>query len=214
MRPLSSCRLYGILDSSYTPRDHMHAMLSAMLAGGVHIVQLRAKSWSPDDIIATAKSLHPLTKAAGVPFVINDYPEAARAAGVEGTHVGQDDLSIAEARDLAGPGIFIGKSTHSLVQAHAAFAEGADYIGFGPLFATPTKPDYQPIGTLDIRSVNTNPPVPVFCIGGINLLSLPAVLAAGAHRVVIVSAILSAKDPAAYSRLCLNLIESSPIPEI
>ena len=214
MRPLSSGRLYGSLDGSYTPRDHMPAMLSAMLAGGVHIVQLRAKSWSPDDIIATAKSLHPLTKAAGVPFVINDYPEAARAAGVEGTHVGQDDLSIAEARRLAGPGIFVGKSTHSLAQAHAAFAEGADCIGFGPLFATPTKPDYQPIGTLDIRTVNTNPPVPVFCIGGINLLTLPSVLAAGAHRVVIVSAILAAKDPAAYSRLCLDLIESSPIPEI
>jgi thiamine-phosphate pyrophosphorylase len=214
MRPLSSCRLDGILDGSYTPRDHMPAMLSAMLAGGVHIVQLRAKSWSPDDIIATARSLHPLTKAAGVPFVINDYPEAARAAGVEGAHVGQDDLSIAEARQLAGPGIFIGKSTHSLAQAHAAFAEGADCIGFGPLFATPTKPDYQPIGTLDIRTVNTNPPVPVFCIGGINLLTLPAVLAAGAHRVVIVSAILSAKDPTTYSRTCLDLIESSPIPEI
>ena len=214
MRPLSSCRLYGILDGSYTPRDHMPAMLSAMLAGGVHIVQLRAKSWSQDDIIATAKSLHPLTKAAGVPFVINDYPEAARAAGVEGAHVGQDDLSVAEARQLAGPGIFIGKSTHSLAQAHAAFAEGADCIGFGPLFATPTKPDYQPIGTLDIHSVNTNPPVPVFCIGGINLLTLPSVLAAGAHRVVIVSAILSAPNPAAYSRLCLDLIESSPIPEI
>lgn len=214
MRPLSSCRLYGILDGSYTPRDHMPAMLSAMLAGGVHIVQLRAKSWSQDDIIATARSLHPLTKAANVPFVINDYPEAARAAGVEGTHVGQDDLPIAKARQLAGPGIFIGKSTHSLAQAQAAFAEGADCIGFGPLFATPTKPDYLPIGTLDIRTVNTNPPVPVFCIGGINLLTLPSVLAAGAHRVVIVSAILSAPNPTAYSRLCLNLIESSPIPEI
>jgi thiamine-phosphate pyrophosphorylase len=214
MRPLSDCRLYGILDASYTPRDLMPDMLAAMLAGGVHIVQLRAKTWSPDDIIATARSLHPLTKAANVPFVINDHPEAARAAGVEGTHIGQDDLSIAAARQLAGPGIFIGKSTHSLAQAHAAFAEGADCIGFGPLFATPTKPDYQPIGTLDIRSVNTNPPVPVFCIGGINLLTLPSVLAAGAQRVVIVSAILSAPNPTAYSRTCLDLIESSPIPEI
>jgi thiamine-phosphate pyrophosphorylase len=120
--------------------------------------------------------------------------------------VGQDDISVAEARRRVGPGKLIGLSTHSPAQARAAFAQKPDYIGFGPLFATPTKPDYKPIGTQDIVEVHREVALPIFCIGGIKRENLTAILASGALRVVIVSGILQAPDIAAYCRECLALL--------
>ena len=202
MEPFIDCRLYGILDAGYCAAERMPAMLQSMLAGGVDVVQLRAKGWPPEAVDATARLLVPLARAAGIPFVINDHPEVAASVGADAVHVGQDDGAVAAARAIAGPRVLVGRSTHSLEQARAAWAEGADYIGFGPLFATPTKPDYVPIGTDDIRAVHEESPVPVFCIGGIKLENLDRVLEAGARRVVIVSGILQARDPAAYVREC------------
>jgi hypothetical protein len=101
--------------------------------------------------------------------------------GADGIHVGQDDLSVAEARARAGAGVIVGKSTHSLEQAVAAEKEGADYIGVGPIYATPTKPDYVPVGPALIGQVRAAVRVPQFCIGGINEATLPEVLAAGAR---------------------------------
>ena len=109
---------------------------------------------------------------------------------------------------------WIGKSTHTLSQATAAVAEGADYIGFGPLFATPTKPDYQPIGIDDIRRVHELVRLPIFCIGGIKLHNLPSVLAAGASRVVIVSGLLQSGDVAAATRTAKELLAGNQKLEI
>jgi thiamine-phosphate pyrophosphorylase len=134
-------------------------------------------------------------------------------SGAAGAHVGQDDLSLADARKFAGDQAIIGKSTHSLAQAVAAQREGADYIGFGPLFATPTKPDYTPIGLDEIRAVHQLVSLPIFCIGGIKRENLPEVLAAGAQRVVIVSGILLAEDPEAYSRDCSRMLSSVRVNE-
>lgn len=209
MRPLTSCRLYGILDTGYCAPENMPAMLRQMIAGGIHIVQLRAKGFAPDRIREIGRELLPLTREAGVPLVVNDYPDIAGEIGADGAHVGQDDLSVAEARSLAGPQCFIGKSTHSLAQADAAAAAGADCIGFGPLFATPTKPDYTPIGTEEIREVHRRVAVPIFCIGGIKRENLADVVRRGAHRAVIVSGILQAADPAAYLRECAALLENA-----
>lgn len=208
MRPLTSCRLYGILDTGYCTPENMPVMLRQMIAGGIHIVQLRAKGYTPDRIAEIGRELLPLTRAAGVPFVINDYPAIAGEIGADGAHVGQDDLSVADARRLAGPRCFIGKSTHNLAQAEAAAAAGADCIGFGPLFATPTKPDYVPIGMEEIREVHRRVPVPIFCIGGIKRENLADVICCGAQRGVIVSGILQAPDPAAYVRDCLEIMGS------
>jgi thiamine-phosphate pyrophosphorylase len=129
-----------------------------------------------------------------VPLVINDHPEVAAQVGAQGVHVGQDDDSVARARQIVGGGCFIGKSTHSLAQAKAAAAEGADYIGFGPLYATGTKPDYTPVGLADVAAVHQHVSVPIFCIGGVNAKRLDEVLTAGARRVVVVSAFLLASD--------------------
>jgi thiamine-phosphate pyrophosphorylase len=137
-----------------------------------------------------------------VPFILNDFPHLVPETGADGAHIGQDDGPLEIARAAAGPGAIIGRSTHSLAQARAAWAEGADYLGFGPLFATPTKPDYTPIGTEDIATVFREAPVPVFCIGGIKRENLAVIVAAGARRVVVVSGILLAADVAGYIADC------------
>jgi thiamine-phosphate pyrophosphorylase len=197
MRALSSAFLYGIVDLGYVRPDAAAAMTRSLIAGGVDILQLRAKGRGVDEVRELGKVLHEITLAAGVPLVVNDYPAAARDIGCEGVHVGQEDDAVARARDVVGGGCMVGKSTHSLAQAVAAQAEGADYIGFGPLFATGTKPDYTPIGLGDVAEVHGLVQVPIFCIGGVNGLRLDDVLAAGARRVVVVSAFLCAPDPAA-----------------
>lgn len=211
MRTLLQCRLYGILDTGYCEPDRMGAVLEQMIAGGVDIVQLRAKDLAGDRIEELAWELHPLSKAAGVPFIINDHPELVGPTGVEGAHVGVEDMTVEEARQLAGRPCWIGKSSHSLTQALEGAGQGADYLGFGPLFATPTKPDYVPIGTAEIRAVYGQLQVPVFCIGGIKQENLPQVLASGAQRVVIVSGILRAEDPAAYARACASQLTGTGI---
>ena len=175
-------------------------MTQALIEGGIDILQLRAKGHSTADVIAWGKAMHEVTRAAGVPLVINDHPHAAAEIGSEGVHVGQDDDAIAKTRAIVGDRCFVGKSTHSLAQAIAAQAEGADYIGFGPLYATGTKPDYVPIGLQYITQVHQRVQVPIFCIGGVNAARLDEIKDAGAKRVVVVSAFLLAPDVKAEVR--------------
>ena len=207
MKPLSECHLYGSLDTGYVERERLVPVLQALIQGGIDILQLRAKKNTPKEILAMAREIAPICRAAGIPFILNDHPELVQEAHADGAHVGQDDLSVAAARALAGPRAFIGKSTHSLDQALAAGLEAPDYIGFGPLFATPTKPDYTPIGTAQIRTVHASLKLPIFYIGGIKLANLQQVLASGARRVVIVSDLLQASDPAAQTASCKTLLQ-------
>jgi thiamine-phosphate pyrophosphorylase len=197
---LQSARLYGIVDTGYVREDEVAMATRRLCAAGVDVLQLRAKRHGPDKVEFLARGMLPVTREFGVPLVINDHPGVAAVVGSEGVHVGQDDLSMAETRVIVGPGCFVGKSTHSRDQATAAMREGADYIGFGPLYATGTKPDYTPIGLDDIAWVHERATCPVFCIGGVNLDRLEEIVAAGAKRVVIVSALLQAPDAEAYVR--------------
>lgn len=198
MGSLKNASLYGILDLGYVTAAEAPAMAGQMLAGGVQVLQLRAKKATDEDILALARLVAPLCRDHGVPFILNDHPELVQEAGADGAHVGQDDMTVARARKLAGAGAIIGMSTHSVTQATAAAEAEPDYIGFGPLFATPTKPDYTPIGLADIREVHRLVTIPIFCIGGVKLENLPTVLSAGARRVVVVSGILQAPDVRAY----------------
>lgn len=207
MKALSDALLYGILDLGYTAAADAERTAEQMLAGGVDVLQVRAKGADEATIEALAHRLTPLTESAGVPLIVNDFPQLVPAVGAQGAHVGQEDFSVAEARWRAGRALagevappIIGKSTHSFEQAVAAEAEGADYLGFGPLFATPTKPGRPAIGLADIRRVQAAVRIPIFCIGGIKRANLEAVLAAGARRVVIVSEMLGAADIAGYAR--------------
>lgn len=208
---LSRSRLYGILDLGYVEVRDCGTMAEAMIAGGVDLIQLRAKELPVAQIAGIAADLHRLTAERGVPLIINDHPEIARIIPAEGVHLGQDDMPIAEAREVAGADCMVGKSTHSVDQAIRAFYEGADYIGFGPIFATPTKPDYPPVGLDDIQKVHDAVRIPIFCIGGIKLDNLPDVLAAGARRVVIVSGLLQARDAAEYARSAKKTLNLRPL---
>lgn len=203
---LSRCRLYGILDLGYVGIPKIAGVAGQMIEGGVDLIQLRAKARAPGEVTTIAIALREITRQRGVPLIINDHPEIARTVRAEAVHLGQDDLPIAEAREIVGPGCAVGKSTHSVDQAVRAFNEGADYIGFGPIFATPTKPDYAPVGLEDIRKVHEAVRIPIYCIGGIKLENLPEVIAAGARRVVIVSGLLLANDIALYARSAKKLL--------
>lgn len=207
MKRIEDCHLYGILDLGYAAPETSGRMVSQMIEGGVDIIQLRAKNLSEEQIQELGERIVPITEPAGVPFIINDFSELVPAIGAQGAHVGQDDRAVPDARWRAGralagevPPPVIGKSTHSIEQAIGAEREGADYIGFGPLFATPTKPGRPAIGLDDIRRVHEMVKIPIFYIGGIKLENLESVLAAGAQRVVIVSGILQAGDIASYCR--------------
>lgn len=210
MKELMDCRLYGILDLGYVASNRATEMTRQMVAGGVDILQIRAKHALAPDIQALAEAVHPITAAAGIPLIINDHPFLVPRCGAEGAHIGQDDGPLSSARARAGEGAIVGRSTHSLEQARTARDEGADYLGFGPLFATPTKPDYAPIGIDDIARVHAEiTDRPIFCIGGIKLENLPAVIAAGARRAVIVSGILLADDVTAYCRRAADLLRAA-----
>ena len=203
---LKGATLYGILDLGYVEPREAIAMAGRLLAAGIDVLQLRAKKSSEPEIAALGRELAPLCRAARVPFILNDHPHLVPETGADGVHIGQDDGPLDAARRAAGEGKIVGRSTHSVEQARAAWAEGADYIGFGPLFATPTKPDYTPIGLSNIAAVQRESPVPVFCIGGIKRENLPEVFAAGARRVVIVTGLLHAGDIAGYAQDCRRVL--------
>lgn len=199
---LFSARLYGIVDLGYAKPDDLVRVTGEMIAGGIDVIQLRAKGQEEKNIEAWARDLLPLCRDGGVPFFINDYPEIAAEVGADGVHVGQDDASMDAVRAIVGDEMLVGRSTHSVEQAAQAAADPrTDCIGFGPLFSTPTKPTYTPIGTEEIQTVHSaHPDLPIFCIGGIKKDNLSDVVAAGAKRAVIVSGILQAPDIAAYVR--------------
>ena len=216
MSNLQTARLYCILDLGYVTEENAESVTASLLAGGADLLQLRAKSHDLATIERVARRLLPLCRAAGVPFILNDHVALAARLDVDGVHLGQDDGSLAKARSVLqsdrgihsglhsfihssppSPRSFIfGRSTHSLAQARASLAEGFDYIGFGPLFPTPTKLGRPAIGLQKIATMerDVGKKLPAFCIGGVTPESLPAILAAGARRVVVVSALLQAPD--------------------
>jgi len=206
VRTLYECRLYGIVDLGYIEESEAARVVEQMIEGGVDLIQLRGKGKSLDELVDYAARLHELTARSSTPLIVNDHAEIASPIPVEGVHVGQDDDSIEVARRKASREIVVGKSTHGLEQALAAQREGADYIGFGPIFATPTKPDYPPIGLSDIGRVHAEVSVPIFCIGGINIDNLQSVIDAGAKRVVMVSALLKAHSIVDYARCATDML--------
>lgn len=205
---LLHARLYGIVDLGYAAPSALIRVTAEMIEGGIDVIQLRAKGRSRDEVRQWSEWLLPVCREAGVPFFVNDHPDIAASLGVDGVHVGQDDAPMDEVRAIVGDSMLVGRSTHSLDQAAAAAGDPrTDCIGFGPLFATPTKPTYTPIGTAEIREVHRrHPGLPIFCIGGIKKEHLPALVEAGAKRVVIVSGILQAPDIAAYVRAARALL--------
>jgi thiamine-phosphate pyrophosphorylase len=207
---LESCFLYGIVDLSYVAPDQVAIVTSRLIEGGADILQLRAKEFSKSEILNFAKAMIPVTRSAGVPLILNDYPVLLRDVDADGCHVGQEDFDVDEAREMAGRDCIVGKSTHTVAQAAAAANESADYIGFGPLFPTATKPNAVAIGLADIRAVHDQVKLPIFCIGGVKLANLPMILGAGCKRICVVSDLLLADDVVKHTAEVKSVLLSRP----
>lgn len=202
--------LYGIIDLGYVDEDRAVGVAKSLLKGGVGILQLRAKGRDPGGLLPLAISLRDQCEDFRVPFIVNDHVDLARRSHAHGLHLGQDDGDLKSARDQLEKGVIVGRSTHSVQQAEEALAEGADYIGFGPLFPTPTKKGRPGIGLENIHAVQSTvgASIPVFCIGGIKPDNLDSVLSAGARRCVVVSHLLQAESPGREASQLLSIISN------
>ncbi len=190
-----------IVDAHAAAGRNLEHITAAAIRGGADVIQLRHKGASSSILLEQVKRLLAVTRPAGIPFIINDAVDVAAASGADGAHVGQDDVSIAEARKRLPPGALVGQSTHSLEQALASEAAGADYIGVGPIFTTPTKPDYGSVGLELIRQARKRVSIPFVCIGGIELSNIDEVASAGAGAVAVVRAVCASADPESAARL-------------
>jgi thiamine-phosphate pyrophosphorylase len=192
---LRAARLYLVCG------EQTDAFLERALRGGVDIVQLRLKDADDETTIATARRYVAVCRAHGVPLILNDRPDLVSAAGADGVHVGQDDVPVAQARARVGPDRIVGLSTHSPAQIDAAAAQPeVDYIGVGPVHATPTKPGRPAVGLDLVRYAAGHAATPYFAIGGIDAGNVAAVRSAGATRIAVVRAITDAPDPEAAAR--------------
>jgi len=188
--------LYLVTDRSLSRGRSTVDIVREAVTGGVTCVQLREKNCSTQEFIAEAEKLHALLKPLGVPLIINDNIEVALAVGVEGIHLGQQDMAIAEARRLGPPSWIIGISAESLEDAIRAEQAGADYLGVSPIFSTPTKTDTAPpLGLEGLREIRAAVRIPLVGIGGIHLDNVREVIRAGADGVAVVSAIVFADSP-------------------
>jgi len=192
--------LYAIVDPLDGERAPA-ALAALLLAGGARLLQLRLKPASSRDLLAAAERIRPLAHAAGALFLVNDRPDVARAVEADGVHLGQEDLPVAAARRVLGPGRMVGVSTHDVEQARAAVADGADYVAVGPIYATTSKATgLEPRGLALVRAVRAAVPCPVVAIGGITPETATAVRAAGADAIAMIGALVGAADPAAAVR--------------
>ncbi|MEW6182207.1 MAG: thiamine phosphate synthase [Bacillota bacterium] len=201
--------LYVIVGLEHTVSKAVVDVTRDAILGGAGIVQLREKNLSSKAFLAEAQVLRELTRDAGIPLIINDRVDIAAAVGADGVHLGQNDLPVIFARKLLGESAIIGVSAHSVAEAAAAEKDGADYIGFGPVFATSTKPDLQPLGTKILRDVLRTVRLPVVAIGGITPDNIGEVTAAGAKRVAVINAVAGSPEVAARVRLLLSLLGGS-----
>ena len=202
-------RLYVILDRAAARGRDLLTILDATLAGGCRLVQLREKEWPSGRLLPMAERLRDRCRAAGATFIVNDRLDLALALGADGVHLGQDDLPPAAARPLLRPGMILGLSTHSLEQARAAQAAGADYVAVGSMFPTGTKPDFQLVGPELIGKLRGEISVPLIGIGGITHDNVTQVIRAGADGVAVISAVCGAPNPEAATRRFLGAIESA-----
>ena len=204
MKPLADCRLYAFIDTAYFHGRAPEVFAQQLCDGGADLIQLRAKKSSPDEIRRMAEAILPITRLANVGLVINDYVDIADDLDADFCHLGQEDFFDAGHKHVIELWsmervVRIGLSTHSPKQAKRALTAGADYIAIGPVYATGTKPMAKPVTLEYVRwaaAPQSGVSIPWFAIGGINLQTIDDVLAAGAKRVCVVSAILNAPDVA------------------
>lgn len=177
-------------------------MARAILRGGAEVLQLRHKLLARGDLLELARGLREATTAAGALFIVNDQVDLALLSRADGVHLGPEDLAVASARRLVGDRLLIGASASTPTAAKAAVAAGADYVGCGPAFATPLKPEKEVVGPRGVKAVSASvgPTVPVFAIGGIDESNLAELTALGLRRACVIRAVADSADPEAVVR--------------
>jgi len=203
---LAAARLYlctGIRDAA----EDLAKFLDAVLGAGVDIVQMREKTASLDAKREAARVFRRLTDEHAALFIVNDDPDLATSCDADGVHLGQEDTAPEAARRLLGEDLLIGRSTHSPDELVRALDEPADYLGVGPVHATPTKPGREGVGLSYVRFAAQNATVPFFVTGGMDAATIPLALEAGATRVVVVRALTEAPDPAGAAKELRALLD-------
>ena len=185
-------------------RDNLLGVVEAALQGGLTLVQYRDKTSDDAVKLDNVRKLCELCHRYDALLIVNDRVDLAIAADADGVHLGQQDLPVAEARKLLGPGRTIGRSTTNAEEMQRAIEEGADYIGVGPVYETPTKPDKQAAGLDYVRYAAAKSPIPWFAIGGIDTNNLDQVLNAGASRVAVVRSIMEAEQPTLVTQFFIS----------
>ncbi|MEW6771239.1 MAG: thiamine phosphate synthase [Bacillota bacterium] len=202
-------KLYVIVGSAHTASRPVPDVAAAAIRGGAGMIQLREKELPARAFFELAQVLRRLTGEAGVPLIINDRVDIAAAVGADGVHLGQEDLPLAAARRILGGRAIIGVSAHSVAEAVAAERDGADYVGVGPVFATPTKPELEPKGVALLNDVLNAVNLPVFAIGGITPENAAVLVTAGVNRVAVVSAVTGAPDVSGSAAVLRKMLEGS-----
>lgn len=201
--------LYVVLDRTAARGRDLVELLALALAGGSRMIQLREKEWPSGRVLPLAEKLREACTAAGATFIVNDRVDLALAVVADGVHLGQDDLPARAARPLLRPGMILGISTHSVEQARAAQADGADYVAVGSMFATTSKADFQLVGPDLMRKLRGEIRVPLVGIGGITPDNVSEVIQAGADGVAVISAVCAAADPKAAAARFLTQIRAA-----
>ncbi|HEY6399254.1 MAG TPA: thiamine phosphate synthase [Solirubrobacteraceae bacterium] len=205
---LLAARLYLVCE------DRPRSFVESALRGGVDVVQLRIKHGADEEIRSAAHEMRRICADHGALFVLNDRPDLALAVAADGVHVGQEDMPASDAREVIGPDLLLGLSTHTPEQVKEAAALPVDYIGVGPVHATPTKPGRPAVGLELVRYATDHAAVPFFAICGITAANAPAVRAAGAERIAVVRALTEALDPESAARALRGAIGSPAEPSI
>jgi thiamine-phosphate pyrophosphorylase len=208
VRNLGDTRLYFVCGARPGGRA-LADVLRPALAAGVDVFQLREKDASDEELLRHADVARACCAETGALFVLNDRPDLVAGAGAGGVHVGQHDTPVPEARATVGAERVVGLSTHSVAQADAADAADVDYFAVGPVHATPTKEGRPGVGLDPVRHAARTATTPWFAIGGLDAATVPAVLDAGAQRIVVVRAIAEAEDPGAAARTLRRMIEAA-----
>lgn len=196
IKRLEDKKLYLVTDrSKFSSADEFLDATAASLKGGVQIVQLREKTAGAKEIIELGRKVKELCGLYDALFIINDRVDVAHIIGADGVHLGQNDIDIDSARHILGKDAIVGISTHSPEDAQRAVASGADYIGVGPVFETPTKPGRKSVGLEYVEWASENVNIPWFAIGGINTENVSEVINAGASKIAVVRAIINDKNP-------------------
>jgi thiamine-phosphate pyrophosphorylase len=200
---------FHVITDTLLQTCHSHVQLAELaIAGGADTIQLREKGGSTRQMIRAAEQMQVLCRNAGATFIVNDRVDVAIASGADGVHLGQDDFPIPLARKLMGEKAIIGGSAGTMEEARKCLMEGADYIGFGPVYPTASKTDAAPAGGLDLlRHVVETIPLPIVAIGGITAANAPLVMKAGAYGIAVISAVCCQADPTEAARSLICVLE-------